>query len=397
LCFCNVYIAIRQPMLQRLLIYIVFLLLITTSAGAQVIEVGLFAYKSMKKVTIITEKDSYIIYGDGIRISELLQFEGMRVEYKNGKIAIRSLSNDFGSYSNVEFRAQTKSSVLTIKGTEPKTNEGQYNNHLKINISANALQLVNLVYIENYVGGVVEAETGKDRPYEFYKVQSIISRTYALANFKRHEAEGYQLCDAVHCQVYHGLSRFEKLIPKAVLSTEGIVIVNSDIDLITAAFSSNCGGKTRNAEDVWSKSVSYLKSRTDTFCLDSKNAQWTKTISLKDWRSYEEKEHATPVQASNGKGSMTMDDSYSEFIFDKDDLIAMRRHFGFKSTRFMMKRGNDSIIFIGRGFGHGVGLCQEGAISMGGKGYSYKEILESYYTDIHLIQLSSLNFFKSEE
>lgn len=396
MCFCIVYIADRHPMLQRLIIHIVFILLIVTTANAQVIEVGLFAYKNMKKVMVIAERDSYTIYGDGVRISELLQFEGMRVEYQNGKIAIRSLSNDFGSYKVVEFRAETLTSKLTIKGIEAKTSEREYNNHLKISVFTNSLQLVNIVNIENYVGGVVEAETGKDRPYEFYKVQSIISRTYALANFRRHEAEGYHLCDEVHCQVYHGLSRYEKLIPKAVLSTEGIVIVNSDIELITAAFSSNCGGKTRNAEDVWSKEVSYLKSRTDTFCLDGKNAKWTKTISIKDWNSYEEKAHSTPLQAYNGKGSMTMDDSYSEFIFEKEDLIAMRRHFRFKSTRFVMEKDNDSIIFIGRGFGHGVGLCQEGAISMGAKGYSYKEILESYYTDIHLIQLSSLNFFKSD-
>ncbi len=383
-------------MLQRLLIYIIFLFFIASNANAQVIEVGLFTYKSMKKVMVIAETDSYIIYGDGIRLSELLQFEGMRIEYIEGKVAIRSLSNDYGSYKEVEFRAQTQTSTLTIKGIESKTNEREYNNHLKISVFAKSLQLINIVNIENYVGGVVEAETGKNRPYEFYKVQSIISRTYALANFNRHEGEGFQLCDAVHCQVYHGLSRYEKLIPKAVLSTEGIVLVNSDIELITAAFSSNCGGKTRNSEDVWSKKVSYLKSRPDTFCLDGKHAQWTKTISISEWKKYEEKAHFTPLQASNGKGSMIMDDSYSEFIFNKNDLVAIRRDFGFKSTRFVMEKKNDSIIFIGRGFGHGVGLCQEGAIKMGGKGYSYKEILESYYTDIHLIQLSSLNFFKSE-
>ena len=383
-------------MSKRILVYFCLLLFIPLSANSQVIEVGLFNYKSIKKVMIVAQTSGYTIYGDGVRISELYNLEGVRVEMKGEEISLRSLDNDFGLYTEIEFRGLTQTSTINVKGITPKTREQEYNNHLKLKIHTGSIQLVNSVNIESYVGGVVEAETGRDRPYEFYKVQSIISRTYALANFRRHADEGYQLCDAVHCQVYHGLSKYEDLIPKAVMSTKGIVIVDSDIDLITAAFSSNCGGKTRNAEDVWSKEVSYLKARVDSFCLESKHAKWEKDISLSQWNSYEKKEQSKPLQAHSGKGSMIMDASYSEFNYQKSDLIGMRSYFKLNSTRFVIEDKKDHLLFIGRGFGHGVGLCQEGAISMAAKGYQYKEILEAYYTDIHLIQLSSLNFFKSE-
>lgn len=394
--FTNVYIGLHQSMSKRIIIYIAFLFLLPLTVTSQVIEVGIFQYKSIKKVMLVAQTSGYTIYGDGIRISELYNLEGVRAELQNGKISLRSLENDFGSYKKIEFRALTQTSTVNVKGLVPKTREQEYNNHLLLRVHSGSIQIVNIVNIENYVGGVVEAETGKERPFEFYKVQSIISRTYALANFRRHENEGFQLCDAVHCQVYHGKSRYEELIPKAVMSTKGIVIVDSDIDLITAAFSSNCGGKTRNAEDVWSKDVSYLKSRVDSFCLESPHAQWTKSIPKSQWNSYEKIEQSQPLQAHNGEGSMIMDESYSEFNYQKDDLIAMRSYFKLNSTRFVIKDDQDQIVFIGRGFGHGVGLCQEGAISMAAKGYSYKEILDSYYTEIHLIQLSSLNFFKSE-
>lgn len=383
-------------MSKKLPLYFCLLLLFPLSISSQVIEVGLFNYKSIKKVMIVAQTSGYTIYGDGIRISELYNLEGVRVELKEKKMSLRSLDNDFGLYDEIEFRGLTQTSTLNIKGVIPKTKEQEYNNHIKIKVHTGSIQLVNVVKIENYVGGVVEAETGRGRPYEFYKVQSIISRTYALANFRRHEDEGFQLCDAVHCQVYHGLSKYEDLIPKAVMSTKGIVIVDSDIDLITAAFSSNCGGKTRNVEDVWSKEVSYLKSRVDSFCLESPHAKWEKDISLSQWNSFEKTEQPEPLQAHNGKGSMIMDESYSEFNYQKNDLIAMRSYFKLNSTRFVIEDKKDHLLFIGRGFGHGVGLCQEGAISMAEKKYPYKEILESYYTDIHLIQLSSLNFFKSE-
>ena len=382
-------------MLLRASFHIIFFLF-SLNIQAQIIEVGVFTFKNVKMAMLISQNGGYTIYGDGIRISELYQFEGIRAEYIEGKIAIRSLDNDFGSYDEVEFRALTNASSINIKGLRPKTKEQEYNNHIKIHSYGGSLQMINLVNIENYVAGVVEAETGKDRPFEFYKVQSIISRTYALANFRRHEEEGFQLCDEVHCQVYHGKSKYEDLIPQAVMSSKGIVIVDSDIELITAAFSSNCGGKTRNVEDVWSKEVSYLRTRVDSFCLDGKHSEWTKTISVEKWNSYNKKEDRAPLQAQNTNGSIVMDDSFSEFLYEKEDLNGIRRHFNLNSTRFVMERKADSIVFTGRGFGHGVGLCQEGAISMGEKGYVYKDILESYYTGIHLIQLSSLNFFQSE-
>jgi stage II sporulation protein D len=382
-------------MKKHIFIFLIALLLSLTGK-AQVIEVGIFNYKSIKKVMIIAQTSAYTIYGDGVRISELYNLEGVRAELHNGKIALRSMSDDYGSYNEIEFRGLTKTSTINVKGISPKTKEQEYNNHLKLRVYLGAIQMVNVVNIENYVGGVVEAETGRNRPFEFYKVQSIISRTYALANFRRHAEEGFQLCDAVHCQVYHGLSKYEPLIPKAVKSTKGIVIVDSNIDLITAAFSSNCGGKTRNAEDVWSKEVSYLKTRVDSFCLESPHAEWSKNISVQEWSNFEKTEQSEPLQAHNGKGSMIMDESFSEFNYQKSDLTTIRKQFKLNSTRFVIEEKDGEILFIGRGFGHGVGLCQEGAIEMAEHGYSYKDILEAYYTGIHLIQLSSLNFFKAE-
>ena len=388
------YLAHRQPMINRIFTFITLLVLLPLFANSQVIEVGLYASKKIKKLMVVSQTGAFTIYGDGVRISEIYNLEGIRAEIKSDKISILSMNNDFGSYKVIELRGLTQTSTFNLKGLEPKTKEQEYHNHLRLKVYDGAIQLVNIVNIENYVGGVVEAETGKERPYEFYKVQSIISRTYALANFRRHEVEGFQLCDEVHCQVYHGLSKYEALIPKAVVSTQGIVIVDSEIALITAAFSSNCGGKTRNAEDVWSKDVSYLKSRPDSFCLEQAHAKWTKEISKSEWNKYEKLEESPALQAYSGAESIIMDDSFSEFLYQKNDLISIRRKFNLNSTRFVIEDQKDHVVFIGRGFGHGVGLCQEGAIRMAEKGYTYKEILEFYYTDIHLIQLSSLNFFK---
>ena len=356
------------------------------------IDVGLFYSVKLKKVIVIPESGEFEFYGDGVRISKLGETDGLRIEINNGKILLKSLSNDFGSYSTVELKGLSSSSLLNIKGIIPSTKDNPYNDRIKVIIYNGYLQIINKVNIENYVAGVVESEAGKGRPVEYYKVQSIISRTYALANFRRHATEGFQLCDQVHCQVFHGKSRYDPMIPIGVMKTKGMVLVDSDIALITAAFSSNCGGKTRNSEDVWSKPLSYLKSVPDTFCLNAKHANWKKTISKMEWENYK-KHHTVNSSFSSGKGA-AIDDSYSEFLYGKQDLNAIRSTFKLNSTRFVIEEHRNEVTFIGQGFGHGVGLCQEGAIRMAELGYTYREILDYYYTSIHLIQLSTLSFFK---
>ena len=376
---------------NTLLIFISHFLLLFSSYS-QVIDVGLYHSVKLKKIVVIPENGGFEFYGDGVRISEIDINEGLRLGVDQGKISIKSLANDFGSYNKVEFKGLTSLSLLNIKGIIPSTNSNPYNDRIKVSIFNGYLQIINQVKIENYVGGVVESEAGKDRPVEYYKVQSIISRTYALANFRRHASEGFQLCDQVHCQVYHGKSRYEPLIPIGVTKTQGMVLVDSDITLITAAFSSNCGGKTRNSEDVWSKPLSYLKSVPDTFCLNGDHANWNKTISMIEWENYKSR-NTSNTSFSSGKGA-TIDDTFSEFLYNIQDLNAIRSAFKLNSTRFVIEESGNEVTFIGQGFGHGVGLCQEGAIHMAELEYTYREILDYYYTNIHLIQLSTLNFFK---
>ena len=380
--------------MKKIHFLLLFITFISLPVQSQVISVGLFSNITLKKAILIANNGGFEIYGDGNKISDFYKNDGIRLEIINRKISVRTLSDNFGSYTRIEIRNLTQNGTLKIKGLSPKTAENPYNDNFIVEIRSNGMQILNLVNIEKYVAGVVEAESGKDRPMEYYKVQSIISRTYALANIRRHADEGFQLCDQVHCQVYNGKSRFVPIIKQAVAATRGIVMVDSDINLASAAFSSNCGGKTRNSEDVWSKKLSYLKTVTDTFCLQSEHTAWKKSIDLSTWKSYKKKHALDNTHAIQAGMGASIDNTYSEFIYNKRNLLSIRYYFKLNSTRFVIEEKKDSVLFIGRGFGHGVGLCQEGAIRMAEIGYSYKQVLEFYYTDIHLIELKNLDFFK---
>ena len=299
----------------------------------------------------------------------------------------------------VRFEALMDESNLRIKPLDSKGPEKLIPGDIKISSLADKINVVNILDLDDYVAGVVEAESGSDRTLEYYKIQSIISRTYALANMNRHSDEGFNLCDRVHCQVYHGKSRFNPLIPKAVKSNTGVVITDSDLNLINASFHSNCGGQTINAEDVWQKPLPYLKARSDTFCLHGNHAHWKKEISTYDWINFFKTNYGID-SLSDGEVDVILNynpenrSRNMQSVSVEIPLKELRKEWKLKSTNFSVCSENGTTELDGRGFGHGVGLCQEGAIYMAEIGLPYFDILNYYYADIHLLHLSVIDFFR---
>src|SRR5690606_6979492 len=113
---------------------------------------------------------------------------------------------------------------------------------------------------------------------------------FALAHINKHVSEGFSLCDLVHCQAYHGKPRDINAV-KAVEETAGLVVVDSNLDLITAAFHSNSGGQTANSEDVWGGKTSYLRSIIDTFSTGTPNFSWERRMPAIDLLSYLKLKH----------------------------------------------------------------------------------------------------------
>jgi stage II sporulation protein D len=185
----------------------------------------------------------------------------------------------------------------------------------------------------------------------------------------------------------------------AAIATTGIVIVDSNLKLITAAFHSNCGGQTMNSEDVWALPTPYLKSVKDTFCLTKPQARWETTITKKDWLTYLALKHKCDLTDSLHIDCYTnYDQPFRESELIIHDLRIpfkkIRTDFNLRSGFFSLEEKGDSIRIFGRGFGHGLGLCQEGAMRMSELGYKYNEILHFYYKDVHLVDISVLDFFK---
>jgi stage II sporulation protein D len=382
--------------------FLIFLLIVAANVNAEVVSVRILTKQVISSFIFSPLTGDYKLYGDGQLVADCDGSCIYHLSIINDSVFVKTFEKNIGTFSSISIKSDS-TGAFKIKSVIPETKVRMYDDNLTVTLTPDKKQflLINEVDIEKYIAGVVESEGGYRSQMEYYKLQSILCRTYLLSNINRHVAEGFEVCDDVHCQAY--LNRSTKIeIIKSVAFTKGLVVVDNDLNLITAAFHSNCGGQTCNSQDVWAISTSYLKSVQDTFCLSQPHARWRRAIPIEDWKSYLALKHKYPVEDSikftNAK-SFSQPNSRAIFFMDsnlKIPLKIIRADFQLKSTYFSIEQKNDSVIFNGRGYGHGVGLCQEGAMNMAKLNYNYKDILDFYFKDVHLINLTALNYFKQE-
>ncbi len=369
------------------------------AAQFQEVQVAVLHGKGVTSATLMGLRGAMAVLADGRQVGELAPNDGLRVALEDGRLVGRSLSATWTARDRITLRAPFGGGVR-LRAVVPKLPERVYSGSIDIRRSGTELRFVNEVKLEDYVAGVVESEAGAQQAPEYYKLQAVGCRTYALANARKHAPEGFELCDQVHCQVYKGRATHAP-ITEAALATRGMVVVDADIRLIHATFHSNCGGETLNAEDIWSKAEPYLQATTDSFCIAQPHATWTTTIPKADWLTYMERKHGLRIADEAVRAELLAHEPQCRGLYLNTTkplvpLKQLREDWKLRSTYFTVRTAGDQVVLDGRGFGHGVGLCQEGAMEMARQGIPFMDILHHYYRDVHLVDLSSLEFFRDE-
>ncbi len=373
-----------------------FILLIVIGAVkpgfTQKLNIAVFHKNNIKALIFSTLSGKYNILGDEILVKSPNPADKYFITAENNVISISNNEKSLGVFKKLEFAATDNSGIFQLKPTLPLMDTREYDDDLVIISKNGNLQIINKINIEKYISGVVETEGGSYAPLEFYKSQAILTRTYAIKNMYKHSGNGFSLCDGIHCQAYKGKSR-NNLAIRAVEETKGMVLIDIQNNLITTPYHSNCGGLTSNASDVWQKDLPYLVKIKDPFCTQSKNAVWIKKISVKDWESYLRK---CGIYIENSKSTdydfnQSVRKRYYRFKNQKVLLTRIRNDWNLKSTFFSITSDGNTLTLTGKGFGHGVGLCQEGAIEMARVGYTYKDILHFYFRNIRIANYKDIN------
>ena len=380
---------------MKRLLSILALLLLAVTAHADKVRVRLYSTNSISQINISFDLGSYNLYADGDNLLEDFVGEGRSVNIRaeGKKLHISVNETDYGTFSTLRLEATDTACILCLNPVGNSIKQRTYEGDLEVSVLKNGkMLLINNIEFETYIAGVVQSEIyGKQT--DIFRIQSIISRTWALRNIQKHKADGYNFCDNVHCQAY--LNRCVRPdIMLGAIQSSGETLVDTLGNLIETPFHSNSGGETANSEDVWRNALPYLRSVSDTFSYSMKQSDWTKTISADRWVNYFANTHHI-----NTADSLLLDtllhftQEHRQARLLNIPLTRIRVDFQLKSTFFSVTFDSTSnnVILHGHGYGHGVGLSQEGAIRMVNLGISYDSVLRHYYTGAQLHHDPSAN------
>jgi stage II sporulation protein D len=301
------------------------------------------------------------------------------------------------------------SSEIRLSGPITITAHGEtvtLHDPVAITAQAGTLVIVVTLPVENYVERVVASESGPSDSLESLKALAIVVRTFAL-----HEAHGhadYDVCDSTHCQLLHWNGSGERnsngssernstsnsvrksAAHQATLTTAGETLWFHEQRAL-AYFGKDCGGRTASPDEIWprGKPVPYLPSQPDRFCTTNGARTWASEITHAEltaalaahglaqpgWQNL------TIARRGPSGRAVTLQLDGAE-ISAEDFLLAVGESLGWNripSTWFEVSRQGEAFAFHGRGWGHGVGLCQKGAAAMAAQGHTTREILAQYF------------------
>ena len=361
---------------------ILLLLLSAFTASADKIKVRLFSNSNIEAINVSFDLGLYDLYANDTLLLEPSLGEGMSVELLPTATGVKISVNgyEYGIYKQVCIMATDTACIMCLNptGVKQRTYEGDL---LVSAYDKSNLRIINSVEFETYLAGVVQSEIYGQQS-DIFRIQAVISRTWALRNMKKHRADGFNFCDYVHCQAYQNRC-VRPDIMLGTMQSSGETIVDADGNLIDTPFHSNSGGQTANSEDVWRTALPYLRSVQDTFSYRMRQSNWTKVISKDKWLNYFSKTHKLNTQDPEVRNTLlTFSQPQRQARILGVPLTRVRTDFGLKSTFFSVSTDSKTgdVILSGHGYGHGVGLSQEGTIRMVSLGIAYDSIIRHYYT-----------------
>ena len=304
-------------------------------------------------------------------------------------------------------RPDERGSIVTLNGK-------RYRGEISVIPTDSGLLVVNRVLMEDYLRGVVPLEIGNRTMAELAaaEAQAVAARSYAYIRLNATQGSAFDVRATVMDQVYGGADAEKEVSDQAVASTAGLVLRFAG-RVVNAPYHSTCGGSTAEAPEVWrSPGESYLQRVSDRipgtdryYCDVSPRFSWTRTFRADSLALALERHLRTYVSVPGGRigavrrvevdgntpsgrvGTLAISTDRGRYVLRGNDIrFVMRRPGGeiLNSTYFSIdseqgREGLSRITIRGRGYGHGIGMCQWGAIGRARAGEDFRSILRTYY------------------
>lgn len=287
------------------------------------------------------------------------------------------------------------------------TDGGKYRGSLMLvaPTSARGCDLINAVGLETYIGSVLSKEMSPTWPLEALKAQAVAARSYAYYKIKTRQVskvKGYETYYHLENSEKHQVNGdfFDVTVntSKAQRMTKGEVLTVGRGKIVPVFFHSKCGGKTRRPDQVWSNKIEGYTNVDCPYCHKHGPKDWKAVLPKEKFYSAVDRALGNHQgrKLKNGVSSFRVPPTKSSDarlrVYDYDDMVVMKKSrirttLGRRytlSNYFSVTPKGKEVILEGKGFGHGVGLCQYGAFEMAKRGYNYRQILNHYFPEFKL-------------
>jgi stage II sporulation protein D len=331
-----------------------------------------------------------------------VQVEGMDLKKT---IHTQKLSQQYSGKKLISFKCRPgqkrvlgKQSLLVASLSSPtgliSWGKNKYQGELQLlaDTGSNSCDLVNAIPLEAYITTLLAKEMNGTWPVEALKAQAVAARTYAFERLKKvNSGRLYHLESSEKDQVSGTFFDATEKTLLASKETQGEILVGPTGKISPAFFHSKCGGKTLRPDQVWGGVEEGYRSVNCTFCQKTGMKDWNGKIQNKKLVSMVDqvlkKYYSDQISDSEIK---IMPDSVhnSELrLYAGDRLHIVKKSYlrnlvgreVLPSNNFVMSMRDKEIHVEGQGYGHGVGLCQLGALELAKRGYDYRQILSFYF------------------
>ncbi len=301
------------------------------------------------------------------------------------------------------------------------------------------MTIINVLPMEHYLYGVVPNEIEGSANIEAVKAQAVAARTFAYYSIQssKHTSVGFDLCDSICCQTYEGYNS-EYSISNSAVDVTADMVIKYNGKLIQTPYFASSGGKTEDAVNVWGFDFSYLKSVEDTFeSGKSYNYNWTKTFTIDELTQKFASKNigtVTGIEVTKQSNAGRATEVVVRGTLNTEGIIyrleGCRTFLSLPSQWYTISTSSDisittpsqvintqlnnlsivsaggnivqaggteievisadgskqsfssnptQYVFTGKGWGHSVGMSQEGAKGMANAGYTFEQVLAHYY------------------
>jgi len=341
---------------------------------------------------LLTFNGKFKIYNEFTKkeIATIIDTKPILFSIKNKKIKIEN----YGLFSGAIY-------IENLSDGNIKFNTYKYGGNFYLALSTNRIFLINEISIEEYLKGVLPNEISPRWNIEAIKAQAVAARTFAYFYRLKNSGQLYHLKANILSQVYTGKIGENSNFNKGIKETENEVLIYKG-KLIAAYFHSVCGGHTENAEKVWGKKLPYLRGVPCSYCRGAPYYKWEVSFTEEELIKKLSKAgykftHISAILpekiSSSGRWVLV------KIIGKPTSIVIKGNRFRLilgaeklRSTKFRIRRYRRKWVISGRGWGHGVGLCQWGAKKMAELGYKYYQILRYYFRGTKIVKISSKYF-----